>query len=144
MMIQEEILSNSLSGTADTAGAGKQISVLLVEDDRSLRRYLQIVLERAGYRVLSAGDGLEAMRVALNSAVDLVITDAMMPHFNGYQLCRFFRSSAQLSQIPLVLLSALERSEENEEPAQVDAFIPKPVSPEKLLQCVGTLLLAGD
>lgn len=144
MIIQEELLSNSLSGTADSSGAGKPISVLLVEDDRSLRRYLQIVLERAGYKVTSASDGLEAMRVALNCAVDLVITDAMMPHFNGYQLCRFLRSSTQLSQIPIVLLSALERSEESEEPAQVDAFIAKPVSPERLLQCVEALLLTAD
>ncbi len=144
MITQEKILSNSLSGTAENSGSGKPISVLLVEDDRSLRRYLQIVLERAGYKVLSAGDGLEAMRVALNCAIDLVITDAMMPHFNGYQLCRFFRTSAQLSQIPLVLLSALERSEESQEPAQVDAFLPKPVSPEKLLECVEGLLLTAD
>lgn len=120
------------------------MSVLLVEDDRSLRRYLQIVLERAGYKVTSAADGLEAMRVALNCAVDLVITDAMMPHFNGYQLCRFFRSSAQLSQIPIVLLSALERAEESEEPAQVDAFLAKPVSPERLLRCVERVLVMAE
>ena len=141
MITQEEILANSLSGSADPSELGRPLSVLLAEDDRSLRRYLQVVLERAGYHVQSAEDGLEAMRIALNTVIDVVITDAMMPHLDGYQLGRFIRSSSQLSHLPIVLLSARERSEESEDSIHVDAFLAKPVSPEKLLECIERLVM---
>ncbi|HET9786091.1 MAG TPA: response regulator, partial [Pyrinomonadaceae bacterium] len=61
------------------SGAHDPARVLLVEDDNALRRYAEITLQRAGYDVLSAADGLEAMKIALTASVDIVITDAMMP-----------------------------------------------------------------
>ena len=66
--------------------------VLLVEDDSALRRYVEVTLQRAGYEVLSAADGLEAMKLALTSSVDIVITDAMMPNLSGHELGRFLRN----------------------------------------------------
>lgn len=108
--------------------------VLLVEDDRSLRRYLEILLERAGYKVVSAADGLEAMKLLLNERVDVVVTDALMPNLNGYELSRFVRSSPQLSSLPIVLLSALDPR--NAEAEHVNAFIAKPVDHDELLSCL--------
>jgi CheY-like chemotaxis protein len=113
---------------------------LLVEDDKALRRYLQVTLERAGYEVLSAGDGLEAMKTALTAAIDVVVTDAMMPNLSGHELCRFLRNSPQLSHIPIVLLSGLERSDAGREAGLADAFLAKPVAAEKLTECVANLL----
>lgn len=117
---------------------GESVCVLLVEDDPALRRYLEIVLQRASYEVVSAADGLEAMKLLLNSNVDIVVTDAIMPNLNGSELCRFVRSSQQLSHLPIVLLSALDPK--NTEPEQVNAFLTKPVSPEDLLDCLTNLL----
>ena len=62
-------------------------TILIVEDDRSIRRYLEVILQRAGYCVVAAADGLEAMKAALTAAIDAVVTDAIMPHLNGYELC---------------------------------------------------------
>lgn len=107
--------------------------VLLAEDDPALRRYLEVVLQRAGYQVVSAVDGLEAMKFLLNSSVDVVVTDAVMPNLDGYQLCRFMRSSKHLSHLPIILLSALDPRNAVHESEQVDAFLSKPVSPEDLL-----------
>ena len=107
--------------------------VLLVEDDPALRRYLEIVLQRAGYEVLTAGDGLEAMKFLLSDRVDVVVTDALMPNLDGYELCRFMRSSEHLSHLPIILLSALDQKNSTDEAEQVDAFLAKPVSPEDLL-----------
>ena len=104
--------------------------VLLVEDDPALRRYLEVVLQRAGYVVLTAGDGLEAMKVLLSVGVDVIVTDALMPNLDGYELCRFVRNSEHLSHLPIILLSALDPRNMTE---QVDAFLAKPVSPEDLL-----------
>jgi CheY-like chemotaxis protein len=107
--------------------------VLLVEDDPALRRYLEVVLERAGYAVISAGDGLEAMKVLLSAGVDVIVTDALMPNLDGYELCRFVRNSEHLSHLPIILLSALDPKNSTDESEQVDAFLSKPVSPEDLL-----------
>src|ERR1044072_3875950 len=83
-------------------------TILLVEDDRSLRRYLEVILQKAGYTVLTAGDGLEAMKIALTTPVQAVVTDAMMPHLSGHELCRFLRRQSKLSRLPIILLSGLE------------------------------------
>ena len=112
--------------------------VLLVEDDPALRRYLEVVLERNGYAVLSAGDGLEAMKFLLTARVDMVVTDALMPNLDGYELCRFVRNSPHLAHLPIILLSALDPRNTTDESEQVNAFLAKPVSPEVLLACLAT------
>lgn len=113
--------------------------VLLAEDDRALRRFLQVILERAGYTVVAAADGLEAMKIALSSPVDVVVTDAMMPNLSGHELCRFIRNSQTLAHLPVILLSALEQKEPREG-EQVDAFLSKPVAGEDLVSCIEKLL----
>ena len=121
----------------------QQTSVLLAEDDRALRRFLEVVLERAGYQVFSASDGLEAMKLVLSAPIDVVVTDAIMPNLSGHEFCRFLRSSPTLSQLPIILLSALERKDRNPGSEQADAFLTKPVSGEKLIACIEKLL-AGN
>jgi CheY-like chemotaxis protein len=116
--------------------------VLLVEDDNALRRYVEVTLQRAGYVVISAADGLEAMKLALTSSVDIVITDAMMPNLSGHELCRFLRNSPQLSNIPIILLSGMERKEDSLEEEYADAVFSKPVPAEDLTECVAALLVA--
>ena len=111
----------------------EQPCVLLVEDDPALRRYLEIVLQRAGYAVVSAGDGLEAMTALLTTRVDVVVTDALMPNLDGYGLCRFVRNSQHLAHLPIILLSALDPKNSTDEAEQVNAFLAKPVSPEDLI-----------
>jgi twitching motility two-component system response regulator PilH len=114
--------------------------VLLVEDDPALRRYLEVVLQRAGYAVLTAGDGLEGMKFLLTAHVDIVVTDALMPNLDGYELCRFVRNSDHLAHLPIILLSALDPKNSTDESEQVNAFLAKPVSPEDLLACIENLL----
>jgi CheY-like chemotaxis protein len=118
----------------------RQTCVLLAEDDRALRRFLEVVLERAGYQVFSASDGLEAMKLVLSASIDVVVTDAMMPNLSGHEFCRFLRNSPSLSHLPIILLSALERKDTNAGPEQADVFLAKPVSGEKLIECIEELL----
>jgi CheY-like chemotaxis protein len=117
-------------------------TILVVEDDRSIRRYLEVILQRAGYRVIAAADGLEAMKSALTSSIDAVVTDAIMPHLNGYELCRFLRHHPKLSRLPVVLLSGFERPDaEPETNDRPDVYLAKPVRPEELTGCLARLLL---
>ena len=120
--------------------SGPQQCVLLVEDDPALRRYLEVVLQRAGYSVISAGDGLEAMKSLLTTQVDVILTDALMPNLDGYELCRFVRNSSHLAHLPIILLSALDPKNTTDESEQVNAFLAKPVSPEDLLAACGAHL----
>ena len=118
-----------------------QPCVLLVEDDRSVRRYLEVTLQRSGYRVITAGDGLEAMKLALSSEIDVVVTDAVMPHLSGHELARFLRSNAKVSGLPIILLTGQENKEavvasEN----LIDAFLYKPVKAIELTSCLAGLL----
>lgn len=118
----------------------RQLSVLLAEDDRNLRRFLQVVLERAGYKVLPASDGLEAMKLVLSTPIDVAVTDSMMPNLSGHEFCRFLRNSPTLAHLPVILLSALERKDVNHNAEQADAFLVKPVSGEKLIECIEKLV----
>jgi CheY-like chemotaxis protein len=133
-----KLAPNQPINPAETSGGGS--CVLLAEDDPALRRYLEIVIQRAGYEVVSAADGLEAMKHLLSKPVDVVVTDALMPNLNGYELSRFVRSSPNLAELPIVLLSALDPK--NAEAEHVDAFLCKPVAPDELLECLGRLTKA--
>ena len=139
-MLQENTSLPESNGAVSQAENGKRTRVLLAEDDRALRRFLEVVLERAGYKVIPAADGLEAMKIALSMPIDIVVTDAMMPNLSGHEFCRFLRNSQTLSHIPVILLSALERKEPNQNAEQVDAFLSKPVSAESLIECIEKLL----
>ena len=115
--------------------------VLLAEDDRSVRRYLEVTLQRSGYTVITASDGLEAMKLALSSRIDVVVTDAIMPHLSGQQLARFVRSNAKLARVPIVLLTGQENKTAAAAPDDpIDAFLYKPVKAEELTNCLASLL----
>jgi CheY-like chemotaxis protein len=138
MISAEEFKLSSGDAIQSLKTASGRKCVLVVEDDRSLRRLLEIILERSHYDFVSAADGLEAMKLLTSTSVDIVITDAIMPNLNGYELCRFIRSSESLAHLPIVLLSALDPR--NDEAKQVDEFLPKPVAPEDLLACLARLI----
>ena len=140
-MISETSIDSADTPLKPSGAASTQKRVLLVEDDRSVRRYLEVTLQRAGYEVITAGDGLEAMKLALGSPVDVVLTDAVMPHVSGQEFARFMRTTPKLSQTPIVLLTGQENRQAME-PAEelVDAFLNKPVKIEELKSCLADLL----
>ena len=140
MTVPDESLSAKANNVVPSVEGGERKRILLAEDDRALRRFFEIVLDRAGYKVIPAADGLEAMKLALSTQVDVVVTDAMMPNLSGYEFCRFLRNSQTLAHLPVILLSALERKEDNHNAEQVDAFLAKPVSGEGLIACIEELL----
>jgi DNA-binding response OmpR family regulator len=129
--------------SSDVAIKGVRPCVLLVEDDRSVRRYLEVTLQRSGYKVLTAADGLEAMKIALASPVDVVVTDAVMPNLNGRELARFLRTNPKLSHLPIVLLTGQENKESVSGENLIDVFLYKPVRADELKNCLNNLLSPG-
>lgn len=133
-------LEDSSKSSATQNGGTAETCILLVEDDRSVRRYLEVTLRRSGYKVITASDGLEAMKLALSSPVNVVVTDAIMPHMSGQQLARFLRSNSKLAQVPIVLLTGQENKEAAPTENFIDAFLYKPVKADELRSCLTKLL----
>lgn len=86
-----------------------KLKILLAEDDASMRRFLEITLQRAGYQVTSAEDGLAAMKIAFAERFDAVVADAVMPNLTGHDLCRMLRQHSDYKTIPLIILSGLDQ-----------------------------------
>lgn len=100
--------------------------VLLAEDDDSMRRFVEIILQKADYEVLTAEDGLAAMQIALGTNIDAVVADAIMPHLSGYDLCRMLRGNAETKKIPLIMLSGLvNENTDDSEGCLADVFLTK-------------------
>src|SRR5919107_1463046 len=142
MIATPEEFSNTLTPMIPSEPDSARAAVLLAEDDRSLRRYLEVVLRRAGYDVVAAADGLEAMKAALSGTFDAVVTDAVMPRLSGQELCRFLRSHPKLGRLPVVLLSGAEKSQTHDASARADEYLSKPVRPEELTGCLARLVEA--
>lgn len=98
--------SPAVATTQATANWLKTPTVLVVDDAVALRRTLALSLERAGYRVLQAPDGREAIAQLKQSAVELVICDVEMPNMNGFEFLGARRQEAELSKIPVVMLTS--------------------------------------
>ena len=87
-------------------------TILLVEDSRFLRLTTEKTLVRAGYKVVSACDGEEALRVAAETAPHLVLLDMLLPKLSGNEVLRILRLTPQTASIPIVVLSSLPQSNE--------------------------------
>jgi CheY-like chemotaxis protein len=116
--------------TEDSAGGNDSVSprtkILLADDDASIRRFLEIILQRAGYAVTIADDGLAAMQFAVSENFDAVVADAVMPHLTGYDLCRILKQNSAYKNVPLVILSGMESNAENDsERCIADAYLLK-------------------
>lgn len=117
-----------------------KIKILVVDDESRMRKLVRDFLEREGYTVLEAGDGMEAMEIFYQEKdIALVLLDVMMPKMDGWQTCREIRQS---SQVPIIMLTA--RSEERDElqgfDLGVDEYISKPFSPKILVARVEAIL----
>lgn len=121
----------------------EKIKILVVDDESRMRKLVKDFLEREGYQVVEAGDGMEAMDVFYEQGdIDLIILDVMMPKMDGWQVCREIRDN---SQVPIIMLTA--RGEERDElqgfQLGVDEYISKPFSPKILVARVGAVLKRG-
>ncbi len=85
---------------------GKEKLVVLADDSISVRKFVGRMLEKAGYRVKLASDGLEALEIATSNECDLVITDLEMPRTNGYELMLHLRQTPATSKLPVMVVTS--------------------------------------
>jgi two-component system cell cycle sensor histidine kinase/response regulator CckA len=109
--------------------------ILLVEDEERYREHIARVLTKAGYEVLQAADGLEALSTVEKSKIDLVVSDILMPNLNGYALVARLR--AKWPKMPVILTTGFlsQEAAKSMMNGSVD-FIPKPINAETLLDMI--------
>jgi len=117
-------------------------TVLVVDDEASLRLLMQATLGRGAYRVLEATNGAAGLELARRERPDLVILDVGMPDLDGYTVCRALKGDPETAGMAVVMLTA--RAQEGDRQrgveAGADAYITKPFSPRALLETVERML----
>lgn len=114
--------------------------ILVVEDDKNLRRLMEAVLTQNGYHVVPASDGQEALDLLESIYVDLIISDIMMPKLDGYSLTRELRNANY--EIPILMITAKETYEDKRKGfiAGADDYMVKPINIDEMVLRVGALL----
>ena len=110
-------------------------TILIVDDDRVTRQILRGLLEPEGHVIATAGDGDSALERARELMPDLVLLDVLMPGLDGYEVCRRLRADAQLAEVPIIMLTALDdrASRLIGMEAGADDFVSKPFDRVELL-----------
>ena len=116
------------------------LKILVVDDESRMRKLVKDFLEREGFQVVEAGDGIEALDLFYKDKnIDLIVLDVMMPKMDGWEVCEEIR---QNSKIPIIMLTA--KSDEKDElkgfDLGVDEYIAKPFSPKILVARISALL----
>ena len=116
--------------------------ILAVDDSASMRQMVGVTLRSAGYQVVEATDGQEALEYAREHAVDLVLTDVNMPRMDGIRLVSELRALPSYRLTPLLLLTTESSPERKQEGKQAGAtgWMVKPFSPDQLLATLSRVL----
>ncbi len=120
----------------------ERATILVADDEPHIRRILQYLLEQAGYDVVVAADGEDALREVDRCAPDLVLLDVMMPRLDGFSVLRSIRSSLETARLPVILLTAKGESSEKVKGLRGGAndYVIKPFDQEELLLRIHNML----
>ena len=115
-------------------------TVLVVDDEKNIRELIQLYLTNAGYRVVNAGDGAEALRLARADKPDLIVLDLMLPQVDGYEVCRRLRREG--NDVPIIMLTARDDDVDKIVGLELgaDDYMTKPFNPRELVARVKALL----
>lgn len=95
--------------------------ILLVEDDKSLREIYGVRLQAEGYTIISAGDGEEALAIAIKERPDLIVSDVMMPKISGFDMLDILRSTTETKTIKVIMMTALSSEDQRTRGEQLGA-----------------------
>jgi CheY-like chemotaxis protein len=121
--------------------------VLLVEDDQNLREIFAMRLQAEGYQTITAGDGEEALTVAMKEKPDLIIADVMMPKLSGFEMLETLRSAPDMANTKVVMMSALGEAEDQargEKLGVVKYLVKSQVTLEDFVRVVHDVLQPGQ
>lgn len=116
------------------------VNILIVDDDKNIRKFMQVVLERQGFNVYTASDGVQALKVIDQVKINLAIVDIMMPNMDGYEFTKTLRDGNE--DLSVLMLSAKQLPEDRKKGflLGIDDYMAKPVDIEELVLHVKALL----
>ncbi|MET0630203.1 MAG: response regulator [Xanthobacteraceae bacterium] len=119
--------------------------ILVVEDQEDNRQILRDLLSNAGYEMIEAEDGQQALTQAAKHKPDLILMDIQLPLLDGYEATRRIKADPALNAIPIIVVTsyALSGDEEKAHAAGCDAYVAKPFSPRALLAKIREYLPVG-
>ena len=122
----------------------KEKTILVADDESHILNVVSLKLRNAGFRVLTAHDGQEALEAAQQERPDLIITDYHMPQLSGLELCRRLKQDASMPAIPVIMLTArgYHLEPQDTEQSGILRMLSKPFSPRQLLATVNEVLEA--
>lgn len=115
--------------------------LLLIDDNEEILDFLERILQHK-YAILKALDGQQALKLLETEAVQLIVSDVMMPRLDGFELCKTIKSNVEYSHIPVILLTAKNTIQSKVQGLELgaDAYIEKPFSKEHLMAQIASLL----
>lgn len=124
----------------------KPYKILIVDDDRMIRKILEVALTKEGYQVITAADGAEGLQQARTQRPDLVVTDKMMPNMNGFEFTRRLRRDPDFVHLPILVLTSQSELEDKlgAFEAGADDYLPKPFETAELNVRLAALLRRAD
>jgi chemosensory pili system protein ChpA (sensor histidine kinase/response regulator) len=120
--------------------------VVVADDSISVRKFVGRMLEKAGYRVKLASDGLEASEIVAQMGCHLIVTDLEMPRMNGYELLAHLRQDPAMRRIPVLVVTSRAGAKHRERALKEGAagFLTKPVQEDQLIATVASLMEAPE
>ena len=114
-------------------------NILIVEDEKAMQDIIADYMRKGGHACFTADDGIDALVTLKNHPLDLMILDVMMPHLDGFSVCKMAR---EMSNIPIIMLTAKSAEDDKLKGYDygADDYMTKPFSPKVLLAKVGALL----
>lgn len=118
--------------------------VMVIDDSNTIRRSAEIFLAQAGYQVLLAEDGFDALAKIADHHPSLIFVDIMMPRLDGYQTCALIKKNPKLSATPVIMLSSKDGLFDRARGRMVgsDEYLTKPFTKDSLLKVVSAHLAA--
>ena len=116
--------------------------ILIVEDEANIRQLVRYNLEKEGFQVMEAADGLQGLRTAQRDKPDLVLLDLMLPGMDGLEVCRTLKGAPATSALPIIMLTAKGEDVDRIIGLEVgaDDYLPKPFNPRELLARISAVL----
>ena len=114
-------------------------NILIVEDEKNMQEIIVEYMRRSGHTCFTADDGVDALMLLKNTPMDLMILDIMMPHLDGFSVCRMAR---EMSRLPIIILTAKDSEDDKLKGYEygADDYMTKPFSPKVLSAKVNALL----
>lgn len=119
--------------------------ILAIEDNADIRQLISVILEREGYQISTAADGISGLSLIKETKPDLVLLDVMLPEFSGFEVLDALRKdkNSKVREVPVLMITSKSTVEDVDQALELGAtgYLVKPFRPEKLVQKVRELLI---